>query len=56
MPARFDARFKPLRYSNERIKTVLGWQPRYSLAEALAAARCRKPSSWRFTPAKPPLP
>ena len=43
VPARFDARFKPLRYSNARIKAVLGWQPRYSLAEALA--RCTMPEA-----------
>jgi nucleoside-diphosphate-sugar epimerase len=35
VPARFNARFKPLRYSNARIKRVLGWTPRYDLAAGL---------------------
>ena len=35
VPARLHARCKPLRYSNQRIKQVLGWTPRYSLIEAL---------------------
>jgi nucleoside-diphosphate-sugar epimerase len=33
--ARLHARSKPLKYPNSRIKKVLGWKPRYSLAEAL---------------------
>lgn len=35
VPARLDARFKPLRYSNERAKTLLGWTPTYDFATAL---------------------
>lgn len=35
VPARLQARAKPLRYSNRKIKQVLGWKPRYSLAEGL---------------------
>lgn len=38
-PAALEARCKPLRYSNERIKKVLGWQPRYALNEALKRSR-----------------
>ena len=34
-PLSVHARCKPLRYSNQRLKEVLGWRPRYSLAEAL---------------------
>jgi len=34
-PASVHARFKPLRYSNQSLKEVIGWRPRYSLAEAL---------------------
>jgi len=34
-PAALEARFKPLRYSNERAKKHLGWQPRISVDEAL---------------------
>lgn len=35
VPARLHARCKPLRYANEKIKSVLNWKPRYSLTEAL---------------------
>lgn len=35
IPARLQARFKPLRYSNQQAKQVLGWIPEYSLAAAL---------------------
>jgi nucleoside-diphosphate-sugar epimerase len=33
--AGLHARFKPLRYTNRRARERLGWEPRYSLAEAL---------------------
>jgi len=35
IPARLNARFKPLKYSNQQAKDILGWQPRYSLEQAL---------------------
>ncbi len=35
IPARFEARFKPLNYSNEKAKKCLNWSPQYSLEEAL---------------------
>ena len=35
IPARLNARFKPLRYSNIRAQQVLNWQPKYSLDAAL---------------------
>ena len=35
VPARLHARCKPLRFDNRKIKQVLGWSPRYSLAQAL---------------------
>jgi nucleoside-diphosphate-sugar epimerase len=35
-PARLDARFKPLRYSNARAEQLLGWRPAMSLDDALA--------------------
>jgi len=38
VPAKLDARVKPLRYPNDRAKDVLGWRPQRSLDEALAAA------------------
>jgi len=35
VPARLHARCKPLRYSNNRARQLLQWEPRYSLIEAL---------------------
>lgn len=35
VPDRLEARFKPLRYSNAKAKRLLGWQPRYSLVDAI---------------------
>ncbi len=35
VPERLYARFKPLRFTNERAKELLGWTPRYGLAEAI---------------------
>ena len=35
VPARLDARFKPLHYSNNRAKQILNWNPKYSLDIAL---------------------
>lgn len=35
VPARLHARFKSLRYSNERAKRILAWSPRFSLEAAL---------------------
>lgn len=35
VPCRVHARFKPLKYSNRKIKHVLGWKPRYSLLQAI---------------------
>ena len=35
VPARLEARFRPLRFSNAKIKALLGWSPKYSLVEAL---------------------
>lgn len=36
VPDRLHARFKPLRYTNEKAKRLLGWTPRYRLDEAVA--------------------
>ncbi len=30
-----DARCKPLRYRNDRAKSVLGWRPRYTLEQSV---------------------
>jgi UDP-glucose 4-epimerase len=35
IPTRFAARFKPLRFPNQRIRDVLNWQPKISFDEAL---------------------
>ncbi|NJP08574.1 MAG: NAD(P)-dependent oxidoreductase [Leptolyngbyaceae cyanobacterium RU_5_1] len=35
IPARLHARFKPLRYSNDRAKQLLNWHPKYDLSSAL---------------------
>ena len=35
IPSRLQARAKPLRYSNRQLKQILGWKPRYTLAEGL---------------------
>lgn len=35
VPSRFDARFKPLKYSNRQAKKILNWTPLYSLDEVL---------------------
>lgn len=36
VPRRLAARYKRLRYANQRAKDLLGWTPRYTLDEALA--------------------
>jgi nucleoside-diphosphate-sugar epimerase len=38
-PASLNARCKPLRYSNERAKRVLGWAPTIQWRDGLRAAR-----------------
>lgn len=34
-PAKLHVQLKPLRFSNDRIRAVINWSPRYSLVEAL---------------------
>lgn len=34
-PMHVHARFKPFRYSNNKLKNIIGWMPRYSLQQAL---------------------
>lgn len=38
-PAPFEARFRPMRYTNERAREALGWAPRVQLPEAVVRAR-----------------
>jgi nucleoside-diphosphate-sugar epimerase len=45
IPCRVHARFKPMRYSNRKIKEVLAWTPRYSLVEAIDRSMGRIPES-----------
>lgn len=35
VPARFEARFKPLRFPATRVRDVIGWCPRYDFEQAL---------------------
>jgi nucleoside-diphosphate-sugar epimerase len=35
VPCRFEARFKPLRFSNRKAREVLGWQPPWSFPDCL---------------------
>jgi nucleoside-diphosphate-sugar epimerase len=36
VPCRFEARLKPLRYTNRRVRELLGWQPPLDFAECLS--------------------
>jgi nucleoside-diphosphate-sugar epimerase len=36
VPCRFEARFKPVRFSNRRLRDVLGWSPSHSYESSLA--------------------
>jgi nucleoside-diphosphate-sugar epimerase len=41
VPAKLHARIKPLRYGTATLKSMLGWQPRYSLETALDRVKQR---------------
>ncbi|HXE55224.1 MAG TPA: NAD(P)-dependent oxidoreductase [Tepidisphaeraceae bacterium] len=49
VPCRFEARFKPLRFPNTKLRTVLGWKPKFSFEEALErtyeAGQCNQPAA-----------
>lgn len=45
VPAKLHARSRPLRYSNERLRRVLDWQPRWSWREGLERSTQPGPSS-----------
>ena len=36
VPAKLHARFKSLRYSNQKLKQCLGWTPKYGVEAAIA--------------------
>jgi len=42
-PSPFEARFRPLRYSNQAAKDLLGWSPRYEFPETLQRATAAAP-------------
>ncbi len=44
--AALQARCKPLKYDNSRVKEVLNWEPRYSLDEAIGRSLMETPA-WR---------
>jgi nucleoside-diphosphate-sugar epimerase len=45
IPARLEARCRPLSYANQKVKSFLGWTPRYSLAEAMRRSVEREPAA-----------
>jgi nucleoside-diphosphate-sugar epimerase len=40
LPARLHARCKPLKFPNDKIKSVLKWSPRFGLVEAIERSNC----------------
>ena len=48
--AALHARCKPLKYDNTRVKEVLGWQPRYTLEQALERSLSETPAWRRMAP------
>lgn len=45
MPARFEARFKPLRFPTTRLRETLGWQPAHDFEDALERTYGARPPS-----------
>jgi 2-alkyl-3-oxoalkanoate reductase len=45
VPAKLEARCRPLRFSNAKIKQVLGWSPKYGLMEALQRSTADSPAA-----------
>jgi nucleoside-diphosphate-sugar epimerase len=45
VPAKLDAQYRPLRYTNDTARRVLGWRPRYGLDEALARSVAPAPAA-----------
>lgn len=45
LPERFEARFKPLLFSNRKLREELGWQPRLSYREAAQASFRPEPAA-----------
>lgn len=51
VPPRLAARGRPLNYSNAKIKSVLGWKPRYTLEQGLDRSVSELPNGSSRTPA-----
>ena len=56
VPCRVHARFKPLKYTNRKIKQVLGWTPKYSLVQAIDKSLGRTVASTPSDHSTPPHP
>ena len=52
VPCRFQARFKPIRFSTRKLQDVLGWHPPLDLADCLRQTYDPKPTA-RFSPSPP---
>ena len=52
VPCRFEARFKPLRFPNDKLRSVLGWTPRLSFEECLRRTYDAPHSSKTAAPVK----
>jgi nucleoside-diphosphate-sugar epimerase len=53
VPCRLEARARPLTYSNRKLKDLLGWSPRYSLAESFRRAALSEPQQFDDQPSDP---
>jgi nucleoside-diphosphate-sugar epimerase len=48
IPCRFESRLKPLRYTNQRAREILGWTPPLAMRECLARTfGVSPPSAWK---------
>lgn len=56
VPCRLAARGRPLNYSNRKIKSVLGWKPRYTLEQGLDRSLGDPPSEPPTGPAESSVP
>jgi nucleoside-diphosphate-sugar epimerase len=56
VPCRFQARFKPLRFSTRKLQETLGWSPPFDFAECLRRTYEAEAASWLSKPAALPKP
>jgi 2-alkyl-3-oxoalkanoate reductase len=45
IPARLEARCRPLSFANQKVKSFLAWSPRYPLAEAMRRSVAQEPAA-----------